>query len=217
MMVGCRVPLGASNIGLGRGGKAVLLDEFVDVANPTRAFAFDLRSRIMNVPQISSDAFPPYVQAIKDAFGNGVHYGQIQKLYIGEPPINAARRYSPGVVVGVRKERVIGFPAGFQVSTSYVEWSNLTLRMHSRRFTRLTNGFSEKLENHKAAVALFVAHYNLCRVHEALRITPATQLGVADRVWSIGELIGAVLSGGITEPQGRRIGGVIDGGKGESI
>lgn len=182
----------------------------------TRAFVWDLRERIINVPQISSDAFHPYVQAIKEAFGDGVHYGQIVKRYVGEPPVDAARRYSPGVVVSVERKRVHGFPTRFQTSTSYVERSNLTFRMQSRRFTRLTNGFSKKLENHKAAVSLFVAHYNLCGVHESLRVTPAMQLGVTDRIWSISELVEAALYGEIAAPEGRRVGPfrVIDGDRG---
>ena len=100
------------------------------------------------------------------------------------------------------------------VSTSYVERSNLTLRMQQRRFTRLTNGFSKKLRNHKAAVALFVSHYNLCRVHETIRMTPAMALGVVDHIWTIGELIEAATTDEAPEPEGRRVGQfrVIDGG-----
>ncbi len=100
------------------------------------------------------------------------------------------------------------------ISTSHVERQNLSLRMAQRRFTRLTNGFSKKLENHKAAVALYVSHYNLCRVHETLRITPAMALGVTDHIWTIGELVEAALEGVIPEPPGERYGRfrVIDGG-----
>ena len=101
----------------------------------------------------------------------------------------AARRYSPGKVVAVERKIVLGEPE--YISTSYVERQNLTLRMSQRRFTRLTNAFSKKLENHMAAVALYVAHYNFCRVHEALRITPAMQLGITDHVWAVGELVDA--------------------------
>jgi IS1 family transposase len=155
----------------------------------TSAFAADLRGRILNRPQISSDGFPAYPEAIEQAFGMDCHYGQIIKQYVGEPPKDAARRYSPGVVVGVRKEIISGSPVRANISTSRVERSNLTVRMQSRRFTRLTNGFSKKLENHKAAVALYVAYYNLCRVHETIRCTPAMALGVTSHIWSIGELI----------------------------
>ncbi|HEX9808872.1 MAG TPA: transposase, partial [Alphaproteobacteria bacterium] len=147
-------------------------------------------------------------------FGDGADFAQLVKHYAAENTVNAARRYSPPHVVRVEKLVVSGRPARRHVSTSYVERQNLSLRMQQRRFTRLTNGFSKKLENHKAAVSLYVAHYNLCRVHEALRVTPAMALGVTDHIWSIGELIEAATMGGAPEPEGRRVGGfrVIDGG-----
>ncbi len=150
----------------------------------TNAFATDVRERIVNRPQISSDAFKPYVEAVELAFGAEVDYAQIVKQYDGEPGPDAARRYSPGWVVAVRKQRIAGKPVRARVSTSYIERSNLTLRMQSRRFTRLTNGFSKKLRNHAAAVSLYVVHYNLCRVHETLRTTPAMALGVTDYIWT---------------------------------
>jgi IS1 family transposase len=162
-------------------------------AHNTVEFATDLRARILGRPQISSDAFRPYVDAIDWAFGSDVDYGQIVKVYEGEPGPTAARRYSPGWVVDVRRATIMGAPDTTKISTSYVERQNLSLRMACRRFTRLTNGFSKKLANHKAAVALYVAHYNLCRVHEALRITPAMALGITDHVWTIGELVEAAL------------------------
>ena len=153
------------------------------------AFAMDVRQRILGRPQISSDGFSPYVDAIERAFGSEVDYGQIVKVYAGEPGPDTARRYSPGIVVDVRKAVIAGGPDRKKISTSFVERSNLTIRMQCRRLTRLTNAFSKKLENHAAAVALFVAHYNLCRVHETLRITPAMALSVTDHIWTIGELI----------------------------
>lgn len=104
---------------------------------------------------------------------------------------DAARRYSPAEVIAGEREVVSGFPV--KISTSYVERQNLTLRMTQKRFARLTHGFSKKLTNHAAAVSLYVAHYNLCRVHESLRTTPAVAIGVTDRVWTIGDLIDAVL------------------------
>ena len=180
----------------------------------TNAFAADLRERILGRPQISSDGFKPYLEAIELAFGADCDYGQTMKAFEGEPGADAARRYSPGWVVGVEKAVINGWPQQELISTSYVERSNLSLRMASRRFARLTNGFSKTLRNHRAAVALYVAHYNLCRVHETLRITPAMALGVADHIWTIGELLGAVLEGGAPEPVGRPHGRfrVIDGG-----
>jgi hypothetical protein len=180
----------------------------------TRAFLNDLRARVVNSPEISSDAFSAYPQAIEEAFGIDCTYGQIIKKYVGEPAIDAARRYSPGYVVGVEKTAVVGNPS--RISTSYIERQNLTVRMQSRRFTRLTNAFSKKLENHVAAFALHAAYYNFCRVHETLRMTPAMALGVADHISTVGELLDACLTGEIKEPVGRKVGRftVIDGGSG---
>ena len=158
-------------------------------AENTNVFLADLRRRIVNRPEISSDGFSPYLEAVERAFGADCTYGQVIKQYHGEPAIDTARRYSPGTVVGVCRHRLIG--AQRRVCTSYVELGNLSVRMASRRFTRLTNGFSKKLANHVAAVSLYVAHFNLCRVHESLRITPAMAMGITDHVWTIGELVDA--------------------------
>jgi IS1 family transposase len=180
----------------------------------THLFISDLRERVLGAPEISADAFRAYPRAIEAEFGANVHFGTIDKKYAADPgSIEAWRRYSPGNVVAVERRVVSGYP--LTISTSYVERQNLTLRMSQRRFTRLTNGFSKKLQNHMAAVALYVVHYNFCRVHEAHRVTPAMQLGLADHVWSIGELVEAALHGTIAEPVGKRHGrfGVIDGGK----
>jgi len=155
----------------------------------TLEFVQDVRARVVGAPMISSDAFAAYEPTIRYVFGDNCHYGQIVKNYAAEQSVNAARRYSPAAVVSVKKHRVIGFMPGFLTSTSHVERSNLSVRIASRRFTRLTNGFSKKVENHEAAVALFVAHYNLCRVHETLRMAPAMALGLTDRPWSVAELI----------------------------
>lgn len=170
-----------------------------------RAFLADLRERVLGAPEISSDAFPAYPDAIEEAFGADVHFGTIEKHYSADQAVDAARRYSPAQVVSVIKQVVNGSP--LMISTSYVERSNLTIRMQSRRFTRLTNAFSKKLENHAAAFALFAAYYNFCRVHEALRVTPAMQLGITDHIWSVGELVAAALDA--TKPRFT----VIDGGK----
>jgi hypothetical protein len=124
---------------------------------------------------------------VERAFGVDCTFAQVIKQYHGEPAIDTARRYSPGVVVGVQRRWVIG--AQRKVCTSYVERGNLSVRMGSRRFTRLTNAFSKKLANHVAAVSLYVAHFNLCRVHESLRITPAMAMGITDHIWTIGELL----------------------------
>jgi hypothetical protein len=165
-------------------------------------------ARVLGAPEISSDGWNCYPSAIEDAFGIDVTYGQIQKHYgVQACVVEAARRYSPAQVVGVSKLRVVGHPR--HISTSYVERQNLTLRMQQRRFTRLTNAFSKKLENHEAAVALYAMAFNFCRVHETLRVTPAMQLGVMDHIWSIGELVDAALNNEAPKPAFR----VIQGGK----
>jgi IS1 family transposase len=175
------------------------------------AFAMDVRQRILGRPQISSDDFSPYVDAIERAFGSEVDYGQIVKVYAGEAGPDTARRYSPGIVVDIRKAIIAGAPNRKKISTSFVERSNLTIRMQCRRLTRLTNAFSKKLENHVAAVAMFVAHYNLCRVHETLRVTPAMAFGVTNHIWTIGELIAAATAG--QPPAPRPLFTVIKGGR----
>ena len=160
---------------------------------------------MLGAPEISSDGWNCYPGAIEDAFGIDVTYGQIEKHYgVQAGVVEAARRYSPAQVVGVSKRRVVGRPR--HNSTSYVERQNLTLRMQQKRFSRLSSGFSKKLENHESAVALYAAHYNLCRVHETLRVTPAMQLGVTDHIWSIGELVDATFSVAAAQPGGPRIG-----------
>src|SRR5205085_4481008 len=137
--------------------------------------------------------------------GHSANFGTIDKVYaVGGATPEAARRYSPAAVVAVKYSNVLGSPK--HICTSYVERQNLSLRMSQRRFTRLTNAFSKKLENHMAAVALYVAHYNLCRIHEALRITPAMHLRVTDHVWTVRELVNAALTGEISEPVGRKVG-----------
>jgi IS1 family transposase len=162
-----------------------------DTAN-TDTFIQDLRQRVIGAPEISSDGFLPYQPAIRAAFATSA-YGQITKTYsVTDLRRSAAHRYSPAEVIAVEREVVNGVPA--QISTSYVERSHLTLRMSNKRFARLGNGFSKKLENHAASISLYVAHYNLCRVHETIRTTPAVALGVADRVWTIGDLLDAALA-----------------------
>ena len=169
------------------------------------------------MPEISTDGFHPYRTAIRDAFGARVAHGVINKTYAAtDLRKDAAHRYSPAAVVAVEREAVIGLP--MDISTSYAERRNLSLRMASRCFTQLTNGFSKKLENHAAAVSLYVAHYNLCRWHETIRSTPAEALGLTDHAWSIGELLDAALAVATpdpteTAPERRRRFRVIDGGK----
>jgi IS1 family transposase len=187
-------------------------------ADTTLEFLHDLRGRVIGQPEISTDGFLPYRNSIRDTFGDTASHGVIVKTYSVTHLVKEAQgRYSPAQVVAVSREVVSGDPDQY-VSTSFVERQNLSLRMGQRRFTRLTNGFSKKLDNHVAAVALYVAHYNLCRIHEALKTTPAKALGVVDRTWAIGELIDAALATQpitpvTTAPERRRKFMVIEGGK----
>ena len=184
----------------------------------TDQFIQDLRQRVIGQPEITTDGYHPYKSAIRDAFGSRATHGVSNKTYrvTHLNVTDASRRYSPAAVVAVERQAVMGEPE--QISTSYVERQNLTLRMSSKRFARLSNGFSKRLECHLAAVALHVAFYNLCRVHETLRSTPAMALGIADRVWTIGDLLDAALAAEApkptpTAPDRRRRFRVIEGGK----
>ena len=185
-------------------------------APSTRAFIADLRQRVVNQPQITSDGLSHYEPAILGMFVPTVDYAMLVKNYRTTKGNEAAIRYSPGAIVSISKQVVAGNPNPRRVSTSHIERVNLSVRMHQRRFTRLTNGFSKKLENHEAAVALFVAHYNLCRVHETIRMTPAMAMGVSDHIWSIGELVAKALAEPEPAPTPWRKGGpfrVLEGGK----
>jgi len=153
------------------------------------ALAADLRTRILNRPQITSDGLVAYINAIEEAFGADCDYAMLQKEYASVPGNDAAHRYSPGAIIGVEKRVVMGNPDEEKISTSYVERQNLTLRMGIRRMTRLTNAYSKKFRNHAAAMSLHVGFYNFCRVHETLRMTPAMAIGVTKHIWTIGELI----------------------------
>jgi hypothetical protein len=139
--------------------------------------------------QITSDGHRAYLEAIEGAFGGDVDYAQLVKLY-GTAPESVKGRYSPAECIGARKERIEGSPDMKRVSTSYVERQNLSMRMRIRRFTRLTNAFSKKLENHGLSVALHYMHYNFCRIHKSLRVTPAMAAGVTDRLWSADDIAG---------------------------
>lgn len=155
--------------------------------NDARAFVEDLKGRLANRVQLTSDGHHAYLKAVKDTFGADIDYSVLQKIY-GVP--DTARRYSPPVCIGARRRRVIGKPDKSLISTSFVERQNLTMRMSMRRFTRLTNGFSKKLENHEAAIALHYMYYNFARIHQTLRVTPAMEAKVSDHVWSIEEIVG---------------------------
>ena len=147
----------------------------------------DLAGRLTNRVQLSSDALTAYVNAVDEAFGANVDYGQIVKSYEAEPI--GPGRYSPPHVVSAQRNPVAGDPAYHDISTSLIERQNLTMRMSMRRFTRLTNGFSKKVENLKAAVALHFAHYNFVRVHRTIRATPTMAAGITSSLWTLEELL----------------------------
>jgi IS1 family transposase len=150
-------------------------------------FMQDLASRLAHRVQLTTDGYRPYLQAVEEAFGSEIDYATLTKIY-GEGPKTEAR-YSPAHCCGTRLTVRSGRPDAAKISTSYVERQNLNIRMGMRRFTRLTNAFSKKLENHGHALALYFMHYNFCRIHTTLRVTPAMQAGVADRVWEMADVV----------------------------
>ena len=153
-------------------------------------FMVDLASRLANRVQLTTDAMSGYPKAIAKAFGVDVEYAVLNKNYeAGFAVVEAKRRYSPAVCVGATKNVVCGCSELAQVSTSHVERANLTMRMGMRRFTRLTNGFSKKIEMHMHAVSLHFMRYNFARIHKTLKVTPAMQAGIAAHVWSIEEIV----------------------------
>ncbi len=152
-------------------------------------FVADLASRLRNRVQITSDGHKPYLEAVENAFGADVDFAQLVKIYGNDAGAKGPeRKYSPGECCGTVKRRIEGNPDVRNVSTSFVERQNLTMRMCIRRFTRLTNAFSKKLENHALSVALHYMHYNFCRIHKTLRVTPAMAAGVTDRVWDMSDV-----------------------------
>lgn len=154
------------------------------------AFMKDVAARLANRVQLTTDGHKGYLVAVDDAFGINIDYAMLQKLYGGSEgnKTSPEHRYSPGKCIGQIKGAVTGDPDMAHVSTAHVERQNLTMRMQMRRFTRLTNAFSKKVENHAHAVALHYMFYNFCRIHKTLRVTPAMQAGVADHVWSLEEV-----------------------------
>src|SRR3954454_20525460 len=157
-----------------------------------KALMDDLRSRLANKVQLTTDGHKAYLQAVEDAFGADIDYALTVKLYGAGPATTddaAGRRYSPAECVGIRKEVITGKPDPKHVSTSYVERSNLSIRMHNRRFTRLTNAHSKKLENYIWGVALHVMFYNFARLHSTLRTSPAMAAGITHRLWDMTNII----------------------------
>jgi hypothetical protein len=151
------------------------------------AFMDDLRARLANRMQLTSGGHRAYLEAVEGEFGGDVDYAQLVKLY-GASPESMKGRYSPAECIGARKERVEGSPDPAHISTSYAERQNLAMRMHMRRFTRLTNAFSKKFENHVHMVALYTVWYNFVKMHKTLRMTPAMAAGVSGKLWSMIDL-----------------------------
>ena len=151
-------------------------------------FMLDCASRIKGRVQVTTDGHKAYLEAVEEAFGAECDYAQLQKIY-GAPSDEEVRRYSPARCIGCDLKVVSGNPDPKHVSTSFVERHNLTMRMSMRRFTRLTNAFSKKIQNHAAMVAIHAVHYNYARIHKTLRITPSMAAGLSDHVWSLEEII----------------------------
>jgi hypothetical protein len=151
----------------------------------------DVASRLTHRVQLTTDGHRPYLEAVEDTFGADIDYAQLVKIY-GTEQLPSESRYSPPKCLGARPHTVTGNPDAKYISTSYIERQNLTMRMMNRRFTRLTNAFSKKIENHKHSVALHFMHYNFCRIHKTLRVTPAMEAGISNHVWSIEEIVGLI-------------------------
>jgi IS1 family transposase len=151
-------------------------------------FMRDVAARVSNRIQLTTDAHSVYFQAVRESFGIDIDYAMLIKKY-GPAPAGPDTRYSPPECIGIKKKPIMGNPDPDHISTSYVERQNLSMRMGMRRFTRLTNGFSKKMENLMAAVALYFIHYNFVRVHETLGTTPAIAAGIEKREWTIGDIV----------------------------
>lgn len=157
-------------------------------ADTAKAFMEDVASRINSRIQLTTDGHRVYADAVEGAFGADIDYAMLVKIY-GASNENPESRYSPATCIGCRTGVLAGNPDPEYISTSFVERSNLSMRMGMRRFTRLTNGFSKKLENHGHMVALYFMHFNFCRIHKTLRVTPAMEAGLTDHVWTIEEML----------------------------
>lgn len=153
-------------------------------------FMKDLKSRLKTRIQLTTDGYKAYLMAVPDAFGSKIDYAMLVKLFgAPEGETSSERKYSPGAVTGIKKTRILGKPDPNFISTSYVERQNLTMRMHMRRFTRLTNAFSKKMENHCYAIALHFVYYNFCKIHKTLRVTPAMEAGLTKIPMEIEDII----------------------------
>ncbi len=156
-------------------------------AHAAHAFMTDLASRLRHRIQLTTDGHQPYVEAVESAFGCDIDYAQLIKVYALDP--EGERRYSPVVCTSCAVKPIMGDPDPKRISTSYVERQNLTMRMSIRRYTRLTNAFSKKLENHAAATAIHFLHYNFARIHRTVRTSPAQAAGVTDTLWSVRDIV----------------------------
>ena len=156
-------------------------------------FVDDVRARLANRVQLTTDGHAAYLQAVEGAFGGDIDYAMLIKLYGASPSAeHPETRYSPSVCIGTRKVEIEGNPDPASISTSYAERQNLAMRMCMRRFTRLTNGFSKKLENHIHMLSLYFVHYNFCRIHKSLRVTPAMEAGLSDTVHDMDWIVGLI-------------------------
>lgn len=157
-------------------------------AETANYFMQDLATRLTNKVQLTTDGHNKYLEAVENAFGDDIDYAMLIKIYGGAEDSKTQKRYSPAECTGTAKRTITGTPIKSLVSTSYVERSNLTMRMSNRRFTRLTNAFSKKIDNLMFSVALTFMHYNFCRIHKTLRVTPAMEAGISDHVWDLEEV-----------------------------
>ena len=155
----------------------------------------DLASRLANRVQLTSgNGLKTYIDAVDNAFGIEIDYAMLVKIYGESMEAKQQKRYSPAEFTGSKKEAMTGKPERKYISTSYAERQNLTMRMGMRRFTRLTNGFSKKVENHAHHVALHYMYYNFCRIHKSLRVTPAMEAKVTDRLWEVEDIVALLYS-----------------------
>jgi IS1 family transposase len=158
-------------------------------ADTAAYFMEDIARRLNNKVQLTTDGLKAYLEAVEGAFGNNIDYAQLVKIYSMGSEANNERKYSPSPFTGAKKTPITGNPDPKKISTSYIERQNLTLRMGNRRFTRLTNGFSKKLENHCHSIALHFVYYNFCRIHQTLRVTPAMEAGLTKEVMSVEQIV----------------------------
>jgi IS1 family transposase len=168
-------------------------------ANAARDFMEDLASRLANRIQLTSDGLKVYIKAVEGAFGNDIDYAQLVKVYGVDP--QGEKRYSPAICTSCESHTITGRPDPEHINTSYVERQNLSMRMSMRRFTRLTNGYSKKIENHAAMLGIYFMWYNFGRKHMTLGTTPAVKAGIADHIWSVNEVIGLLQA---VEPKATR-------------